>query len=265
MTEVYRKITVDLSRQSNSRVIFARQRDVGARNLIISLTDDGKPYEIEPGNTAAIVYLRPDQVSGAMDATVLEDGTVLFEIPQVMLNCVGEVACYVMMIDTQGNYIASSDFYLDVKQTYYTGESLADDPEYSLLVSLFNQVGEYKYEEELRKTAEVNRVRAENARYLAELRRDEKVKEVQGVSGKVTLEAAAWSKDCTQELIILGIGEHDFAVFYPESIEDRYRLTHYGVFICPDLQENRVSCVAKGRPSSDISLRYFIVRGRESE
>lgn len=265
MTEVYRKITVDLSRQSNSRVVFARQSDVGARNLIITLTDDGAPYKIESGNTAAVVYLRPDQVAGAVDGTVLDDGKVLLEIPQIMLDAVGEVACYVMIVDTQGNYITSSDFYLDVKQLYYTGESLRENPEYSLLASLFNQLGEFKYEEETRKEAEIKRRLAENERMVAETRRDEKIKRVQGVSGKATLDALAWSKDFTQELTIPDIGEHDFAVFYPESIEDRYRLTHYGVFICPDLQENRVSCMAKGKPSVNISLRYFIIRGRESE
>lgn len=265
MTEVYRKITVDLSRQSNSRVVFARQSDVGARNLIITLTDDGAPYKIESGNTAAVVYLRPDQVAGAVDGTVLDDGKVLLEIPQIMLDAVGEVACYVMIVDTQGNYITSSDFYLDVKQLYYTGESLRENPEYSLLASLFNQLGEFKYEEETRKEAEIKRRLAENERMVAETRRDEKIKRVQGLSGAVSLPASGWSGDNTQAITVLDANDHDFIIFYPETVEDRYHVAHYGVFMQPDVVDNIVSCVAKGRPPVDISLRYFIIRGRESE
>lgn len=265
MTEIYRKITVDLSRQSNSRVVFARQGDVGARNLIISLTDDGMPYEIESGNTAAIVYLRPDQVAGATDGTVLDDGTILLEIPQAMLDCVGEVACYVMIVDTLGNYITSSDFYLDVKQIYYTGESLVDDPEYSLLVSLFNRLGEFTYEEESRRDAEIKRRLAENDRMVAETRRDEKVKQVQGLSGAISISASGWLDDNTQALTVLGADDHDFIIFYPETVNDRYQISHYGVFMQPDVVDNVVSCVAKGRPPVDISLRYFIIRGRDSD
>jgi hypothetical protein len=200
-----------------------------------------------------------------MDATVLDDGTVLFEIPQVMLNCVGEVACYVMITDAEGNYITSSDFYLDVKQVYYTGEGLSDDPEYSLLVSLFNRLCEFTYEEEQREAAEQNRILAENNRMAAEIIRDEKVKQVQGLSGAVILPADGWSGDNTQNITVLEADDHDLIIFYPETISDRYQITHYGIFMQPDVCDNVVGCMAKGRPPVDISLRYFILRGRDSD
>ncbi len=262
MTEVYRKITVDLSRRSGTRIVFARQNDIGCRNLLIKVTDDGAPYKIESNNSVSLIYKRPDEVAGAIDATVLEDGTVLVEIAQVILRCIGEVACSVSIFDGSGNKITSSDFYIDVTESYYSGESLADDPEYELLHSLFAKVSAYKTAEAIRIDAEEKRVAAERARAEAEVIRNERINDMLGVSGEVILTSKEWDSDLTQTLTIPTLKENDLVVFYPSTVGDRNILANYGVFVSPDVLDGCISVSAVAIPIADISLRYFITRGR---
>ena len=296
MTEVYRKITVDLSRRSGTRVVFARQNDIGCRNLLIKVTDDGAPYKIESNNAVSLVYKRPDEAAGAIDATVLEDGTVLVEIAQVILRCVGEVACSVSIFDGSGNKITSSDFYIDVTESYYSGENLDDDPEYDLLHSLFTKISGYQAAENLRAdgeeeraAAEREREEAEEKRMAAELAREEAEKGRQAVResfeteveerlsaqdarisgrfgdvGSATLRSNGWV-GLKQTLTVAGLGEDDLVVFYPETEADREYMGLYGVFIYPNSLGDHFTVSAKGMPMADISLRYYIIRGRLPE
>ena len=93
MTEIYKKITVDVSRKSNVRLIFAKQNDIGSRNLLITLTDGGQKYIPEKGNSAAMNFKRGDDMRGAVVATVTDSGEILVELPQIVLTVPGETVC----------------------------------------------------------------------------------------------------------------------------------------------------------------------------
>ena len=109
MREISRKITVDLARRGSARSVFAVRNDKGARNLSISLTDDGAPYQITEGTVAVLNYRRPDDLCGALAATV-ENNAVQVELHPIVIAEVGITACSVSLYDEQGNKLTSSEF-----------------------------------------------------------------------------------------------------------------------------------------------------------
>lgn len=264
MREISRKITVDLARRGSARSVFAVRNDKGARNLSISLTDDGAPYQITEGTVAVLNYRRPDDLCGALAATV-ENNAVQVELHPIVIAEVGITACSVSLYDEQGNKLTSSEFALDVSEDLYEGAAIDANPEYTLLDGLMKQVSEITIEENERALAESERAEAEERRQAAEAERDKRAKENLGVSGAVTLVATKWSSVKTQSINISGLRETDLVIFYPSSDSDRAVLANYGVFILPDAVGETVIASAKALPVSDISVRYFIVRGRIQE
>lgn len=275
MTEVSRKITVDLSRKGGTRPVFAVQNDVGARNLTVMITDDGSPYKIEAGTTAALNYKRPDGVSGALMMTVGER-EVSINLHPVVIGVKGVTVCTVSLFDADKNKLTSSEFCLDVSEELYSGEAIDATPEYALLESLFARVSEIELDEIQRQAAESEREIAESARVIAEderkqaeiaredaeLIRESRINGRIGEVGSVVLKSTAWSSNYSQKVSVSGLGEDDLVMFYPASADDREYMGYYGVFISPEAMGESFTVSARAKPLSDISLKYCIVRGR---
>ena len=119
--------------------------------------------------------------------------------------------------------------------------------------------------EALRESAEDKREQAEQQRILAEAERGKTVNANLGVGGFVTLSANAWTGENTQSVVISGLRENDLVIFYPSSERDNSALAGSRVFISPDSRGETVTCTAKKKPVEDISLAYFIIRGRSFE
>lgn len=262
MTEVYKRITVDLSRRSNVRLIFARQNDIGARNLLITLTDGGISYTPANDCSAALNFKRSDEVCGAVAASILRTGDIVVEIPQIALAVPGETLCSVSLFDSEKNKLTSSDFCLDVSEEYYSGDTVEDDPDYSLLQSLFAKIAEYAAVESGRVEAEEVRQKNEESRVLAEKVRDKKITANLGFGGGLKLSASAWDTDCCQAITVPYIGEHDMVQFCPATLSDRAVMTNYRIFVEPDVSGGQAKFVADAIPLTDISLNYFITKGR---
>ena len=271
MKEISRKITVDLSRRGGIRPTFAVQNDKGTRNLRISLTDDGLPYKVGLGTVAALNYKRPDGVVGALTAMV-DDGDVCVTLLPPVIGVIGNTVCSVSLFGNKGNKLTSSEFSIDVCEEIYAGEALEESPEYTLLDGVFARLAGFEIYEAERSSAELSREQAEkerdeaeNAREQAEIERDKRVNANLGVGGYVTLSADKWTQDITQSLIISGLRVTDLILFYPSSAYDRAILTNCEVYVSPDTDGEKVTASARVKPSLDISLRYFITRGKVSE
>ena len=299
MKEISRKITVDLSRRGGTRPTFAVQNDKGTRNLRISLTDDGSPYRIGVGTATALNYKRPDGVVGALTATV-DDGDVCVTLLPPVIGVIGNTVCSVSLFDSDGNKLTSSEFSLDVSEEIYSGEALDASPEYTLLDGVFSRLAEFETDEAERAAAEVKRElaeaerrktdaerevaeaeretsesqresaenrreQAEQERILADVERGKAANANLGVGGTVALWASEWSGENAQRILISGLRESDLVVFYPSSEEDNSILADSKVFISPNSEGETVKATAKARPTQDISLGYFIIRGKASE
>lgn len=264
MTEVSKKLTVDFSRKGNTRPTFAVQNDRGARNLTITLCDDGAPYKIEAGTTAILNYKRPDGVCGALAADVGECEISVYLNP-IAIGVVGTTVCTVSLFDALGNKLTSSQIALEVGEELYSGDALSESPEFTLLESVFSKLSGFEISENERVAAELERAEAETLREDAESRRDKKINSNLGIGGSIKLFSKDWTGKSEQEIVISGLGENDLVEFYPSGEIDRGILANYGVFIFPNADGEKVKARAKVKPIADISLEYFITRGRSAE
>lgn len=262
MTEVYKRITVDLSRRSNVRLIFASQNDIGARNLMITLTDGGINYIPSNDCSATLNFKRSDEVCGAVAASILRTGDIVVEIPQIALAAPGITVCSVSLFDSEKNKLTSSDFSLDIGEEFYSGETIEDNPDYSLLQSLFAKMAEYATAESARAAAEETRKQNEDSRAMAEKVRDKKITANLGFGGSLKLSASAWDSDFSQTVTVPYIGDDDLVQFQPATRVDRAVMTNYRIFVEPDVSGGKARFVADAKPISDIALKYFITKGR---
>ena len=155
MTESIRKITVDLARKSNTRLIYATQHDKDSRKIIIYLTDGGIPYSVPKTAIATVNFARPDGEVGAFMANVEDDGSVSITLGLWPLSAVGEVACSVSLFDGEEKRLTSSHFFLDVVSAIYSGDDITYDKNYSVLTDLISEVSGYKeVEAALKETTE---------------------------------------------------------------------------------------------------------------
>lgn len=164
MTEITRKITVDLARRGNVRLIFARQNDFNSRRIVINLTNGGVPFVVDKANVALVNFARPDGECAAFYGNVEDDGSVSIILGLWQLAVVGEVKCSVSIFSDNDQKLTSSDFYLDVENALYIGDEISTDENYSLLVGLMSEISKINYAEEARKNAEENRVNSESSR-----------------------------------------------------------------------------------------------------
>ena len=181
----------------------------------------------------------------------------------------------------------------------------AFDKPFLLLVDKFNQLvnavagkdGILDKNEASRKSAELTREEAENARAAAELERgtaelarataeiqrenqmrdfknevnkklntqDDRLSQRISDSGIVTLMTSDWTASLTQAISIPDLGDDDLVIFYPASKNDRECCGIYGVFINPDTIDGAFTAVASEKPMVQITLAYYIIRGRLPE
>lgn len=168
MKEITRTVTVDLARQSNTRLVFTRQNDMNSRRLCIILTDGGKPYIVPKECVAVMKFRRADGTASAFYAEVGDDGCVYFTLNKWALEIVGQTRCSVALYGEDEMLLSSADFYLDVVESLYLGDNISSDEGYSLLTSLLSEVSGYKAAELAREEAEEERIAEEEVRAQSE-------------------------------------------------------------------------------------------------
>ena len=171
MIEITKEITVDLTRKSNTRVIFARQLDNGCRKILVGLTSNGKEYIVPEYAIATVNVLRPDGESNAFSASVTEDGRVEVTLGAWTLGVAGETKCNISLYYDGGRKLSTPDIILDVGEELYSGDDVSSDQNYSLLTSLISDCSEILEAEADRVIAEENRVGAEKLRAASEEKR----------------------------------------------------------------------------------------------
>lgn len=262
MTEIYRKITVDLARKSDVRLVFARQNDVGSRNLLITLTDSGERYIPEPSSSASLNFKRADGVCGAVAADIDENGVVNVTLPRIVLGVMGRTLCSVSIFDADGNKLTSSDFSLDVMEEFFSGEFIDVDANYSLLESVMGRLATFTEAERMRSEAEDAREEQERERQAAEADRERRIDEYLGVGGEIVLAAEAWSLELTRMIVLDDVGVNDMVFIQPKDRLDRDIAANCSIFVRSERGSNIIYFSALSRPDSDVSFNYFVARGR---
>ncbi len=301
MTEIIRKITVDLARRSPIRLIFAGQYDQNSRRLLILLTEYGKPYRVEHGVQAVVGVKRADETAAAFAANITEDGAVSFLMPHWMLAVTGEARCTVSLIDGESKRLTSCEFTVDVAEAIYSDEVLDSEESYDLLTSLLARASAFESAEqgraaaeEARAVAETDRIAAETDRAAAEEARiaqaaalesrlaaneagaaamelrlgdlEETVESgsaSRALSGKVTLYSYIWNSANTMTFTLDSLGEHDLVQFTPATKADSDKIDQYGIYVSvSEDYHNSLIFQAAEKPAENINLHYFMLKGQ---
>ena len=154
MKKVTRSITVDVSRKSCARVVFATQNDLNSRCLLITLTDDGKPYAVSKSLTATVNFKCADESQWSYLATVLDDGKLEYTISPNVLAVEGKTQATISLFDESGNKLTSSPFVIEVVSTLYPENELSDEAKLSYVDEMIGRFTGFQSQENERQENE---------------------------------------------------------------------------------------------------------------
>lgn len=198
MKQVTRNISLDLSRKSNIRIVFASEADYNSREFIISLHDDGVFYHVDATILATVNVKRPDGASRSYEAEVTNDGRVRYIAGRWDLDVPGDVHLSVSLYGEDDIRITSTFFTVRVEEGIFNGEEISEEDDvYSVFTEMMVSFAGMKSDEVKRVYAENQRVQSENYRAESEQnrinaekqRRDAEIKRVSGEEGRVNEEA----------------------------------------------------------------------------
>lgn len=205
MATITREISIDVAKLNRFAAIVAKQYDKQSRFLKVTLLNNDEPIQVDKNATVLINARREDNVGKSFVGTTNEDGTVTVPLTYWMLELDGTVKCDISIIVGEEVTLTTTLFELEVEEAACDNESIGQDDDYGLLVTLIKEVKDAltaeetrvkneqtrktnedtrKENENTRKQQESSRVQAETARVNAENSR------VEAENQRVTNEAA---------------------------------------------------------------------------
>lgn len=138
MNQVINRITLDVNKTGTQAFIPAKKNESNARTIAITLTKNGRVFNVEDGNTVIIRAVKPDNTV-IYNAAELLDGKIYVDITQQMCTSIGRVLAEVQIIDSDNNVLYTPKFYLIVEGIVYEDESITSTSEYTQLTESINQ------------------------------------------------------------------------------------------------------------------------------
>ena len=128
------KIKMDLSRRGITPVVHMVQGDSNTRALEISLYDNGQPWEIPHGITAAVAFSKADGTKGLYDklpdksdATTLARSVVTAILAPEVLTCAGQVRVAIVLYDAEMDTLATFTIMVVVEANPAAGEQVSNN------------------------------------------------------------------------------------------------------------------------------------------
>lgn len=170
MAKIIKEITLDVVRDNAGCTVSAKQNDANSRFIRVKITADRKPIKVDKTATVMINAMRPDGQSGGFVGEVNDDGTVTAPLTEWMLMQSGAVKCDISVFDG-AERLTTMPFFIAAEECLYNGEGIENDENYTVLISLMEEVQEIRAEEMRRAEAEASRVGAEEERVFSENQR----------------------------------------------------------------------------------------------
>lgn len=164
MNEIIKHITLDLSRNVNPRVTFAKQLDHMGRQILVSLTDNGKEYPVPNEALVSFNVLRPDGTSGKFSAQITSDGKIIITLTAWILNKSGDVSCTIALHYGDDMKISTPRFIIEVGEEITAENDINDSEGVSLLTSLLSECAGIIGSEKKRIETENSRIDNERTR-----------------------------------------------------------------------------------------------------
>ena len=139
MIEVVREVVADVMVRSTSKLVVAKQNDVGSRFLNVRIKDSGKSLDI-PGTSMVILNVqRPDNSAGTFYGSVNEGGTVRVELNSWILEQAGTIACDISILTENSAKLTTMTFYVEVEPAVCGDTDIEELEEYSVIVDLLSR------------------------------------------------------------------------------------------------------------------------------
>lgn len=118
------KISLDIHTPESQETLEMKHLD-SKRKIHISLTENGKVYQITPDCKAMFSAEKSDS-NKIYNQCEIVDNTIIYDVTQQTLACVGEVDCEVQLLGSGEAVITSPRFSIIVHDRVYNGEDIVD-------------------------------------------------------------------------------------------------------------------------------------------
>ena len=118
------KISLDIHTPESQETLEMKHLD-SKRKIHISLTENGKVYQITPDCKAMFSAEKPDG-NKVYNQCEIDGNTIIYNVTQQTLACVGEVDCEIQLIGGDDDIITSPRFSIIVHERVYNGEDIVD-------------------------------------------------------------------------------------------------------------------------------------------
>lgn len=142
MAQIVKVMNIDVAKKNRFQALVAKQFDSKSRYLKVQLQNEGVDVEVEQNCSVIMNARRADGVSRGYAGNVNEDGTVTVPITSWMLALDDTVVCDISVIDASARKLTTMNFEIDVDPASYSGDDIAEDDNYDLLVALLADVAE---------------------------------------------------------------------------------------------------------------------------
>lgn len=133
------RITLDMQEACSGVSIQVKKKDIG-RKIYITLMDDGIPYSITEGCTAAFTAEKPDGKI-VYDECEISGNTIIYEVAAQVVAVSGRHECEMKLYGADGKLLTSSCFDIIVDDTVYEDGDEVEAPSRPTRVLLSPSVG----------------------------------------------------------------------------------------------------------------------------
>lgn len=117
MSNAINRFSLDVHSEVSQTQLDVRRWET-ARSLYITLTENGMPYEIEPGCTAEIAISKPDG-SILKNACQIVDNEIRYDFTSRTTSAAGMLGCEIRLLDDSAKLLTSPQFSILVHSTIY--------------------------------------------------------------------------------------------------------------------------------------------------
>ena len=142
MAQITKILNIDVAKKNRFQALVAKQFDSKSRYLKVQLQNEGVDIEVEDNCTVVMNAHRADGASKGYAGSVNGDGTVTVPITSWMLALDDVVVCDISVIDSSARKLTTLSFEIEVDPASYSGEDIAEDDNYDLLVALLADVAD---------------------------------------------------------------------------------------------------------------------------
>lgn len=129
LTDVSRHIILDVSKDRYV-VVLVKQYDINIREIIVTVTDNGKPYTIDSTITPRVKCTKSDNTYIFNDCTRLSTGEIQIDITDQMTASAGMCHCELGLYDTNNKVLHTMNFQINVKSAVFTDDQVTSSSEF---------------------------------------------------------------------------------------------------------------------------------------